>query len=57
MEALKVISTSWPIAIMFIAFLAAAVGFYIIRSIRQTAQEDRAVRASTAVVVKQREDY
>lgn len=56
MEALRIVSVSWPIAIMFIAVVAASVALYIIRWMKKADLDDKALRASQAVTVRQSRD-
>jgi hypothetical protein len=59
MEALKIVSESWPFAIMFIAACVALVAFYITRQIEKSAERDRSYRAESArnvTTVKRYED-
>ena len=44
--------TSWPFAVMFIATIAALVLLYLIRWFKQSDEQDKAYRASSAVVVR-----
>lgn len=56
-EVLKIVSQSWPIAIMFLGAAAASVIFYLIRWFKKSDQDDKALRASQALVVRShRED-
>lgn len=57
MEVLSIISTSWPIAAMFIAWCAAWLVFYVISWRKQSEAEDKAWRASQATNVPARRDY
>ena len=56
MEALKIIAASWPIAIMVLGSMIASVVLYIVRCIKQTAREDKASRATQAMVVHNRDN-
>lgn len=56
MEALKIISESWPLAVMFIATCGAGVLFYLIRWRKQADLDDKAYRATQAVAVQQHRD-
>lgn len=56
MEALRIVSVSWPLAVMFIAVVAASVAFYVIRWMKKSDLDDKALRASQAVTVRQRDD-
>lgn len=52
MEVLRIVSASWPIAVMFIALCVASVVFYVIQWFKRSDQEDKALRASQALVVR-----
>lgn len=56
MEALRIVSVSWPLAVMFIAVVVASVAFYVIRWMKKSDLDDKALRASQAVTVRQRDD-
>lgn len=56
MEALRIVSVSWPLAVMFIAVVAASVAFYVIRWMKKSDLDDKALRASQAVTVRQKGD-
>lgn len=51
-EVLSIIAGSWPIAIMFLGIIAGSLVLYVIRWFRQSDREDKAYRASQAVVVR-----
>jgi hypothetical protein len=53
---LEIIASSWPIAIMFIASMAACIAFYLIRWFKKADQDDKAYRASQAIVVRRSDD-
>jgi hypothetical protein len=55
-EYFKILSGSWPLAVMFIALLGACVALYIIHWFKKSDEEDKAIRASKAVVVCDRGD-
>ena len=58
MEVLRIVSSSWPLAVMFIAICVACVVLYVINWFKRSDMEDKAIRASQALVVpKQRTDY
>lgn len=58
MEILQIIAQSWPLAVCFIALCAACLAFYVINWFKRSDIEDKALRASQAVVVrKQESDY
>lgn len=57
MEVLSIVAASWPLAVMFIAACAASVLLYLIRWFKKADEQDKALRASQAVTVRQREDY
>jgi predicted membrane-bound mannosyltransferase len=57
MEVLRIISESWPLAIMFIAVCVAGVILYLINWFKRSDLEDKAIRASQALVVRSREDH
>ena len=48
MEYLRIVSDSWPIAIMFIALLAAGLVLYLINWFKRMDREDKAIRAAQA---------
>lgn len=48
MEALRIISASWPFAVMFVGFCTAIILIVLIRSWRASDREDREFRANTA---------
>lgn len=56
MEALKVVAASWPIAMVLIAAMVGGVALYLIRWFKQSDLEDKALRASQAVVVRRHSD-
>lgn len=49
---LQIIAGSWPIAVMFIATLAALIGLRALRMAEKARQENLAYRASQAVAVR-----
>lgn len=53
-EVLGIIASSWPIAIMVLGAMIASVVIYLIRWFKQADHEDKALRASQAVVVRER---
>ena len=55
MRALEIISNSWPIAVMFIGFCAACVGFYITRNVRKNAEDKRISYAAQAKDISRRD--
>lgn len=55
-QVLSIIAGSWPIAIMFIATIAGGVVLYLIRWFKKADEEDKAYRASQAIVVRQHDD-
>ncbi len=57
MEILQIVATSWPLAVMFIAFCLACLAFYVINWWKRSDAEDKALRASQALTVNQRKDY
>lgn len=48
MEALRIFSTSWPLAVMFIVCVAGIVVLLVIRQFRRWDAEDKELRASSA---------
>lgn len=52
-EVLKIIADSWPITFMFLGVIAGGIILYLIRWFKQADREDKAYRASQAVVVRQ----
>jgi heme/copper-type cytochrome/quinol oxidase subunit 2 len=52
MEILQIIASSWPIAVMFIALCVAGVVLYVIQWFKRADREDKAYRASQALVVR-----
>ena len=50
MEVLRIISESWPLAVMFIAICVAGVVLYVINWFKRSDMEDKAIRASQAQV-------
>lgn len=48
MQVLAIIASSWPLAVMFIALLAASLALYIIRWVKVADREDKAYRAAQA---------
>lgn len=52
LEMLKVIASSYPIAIMFIALCAASVLLYLINWFKKADADDKSLRASQAVTVR-----
>ena len=58
LEYFTVFANSIPIAVMFIAFMAACVFIYLIHWLKKSEEADKAIRANQAVVVRdRREDY
>lgn len=57
MQALEIISKSWPLAIMFAALIVGAIAFRLISAFRQSDKENIAYRASQARDVTTRRDY
>jgi hypothetical protein len=55
MQVLQIISTSWPIAMMFLGTIVGGIVIYLIRWFKQADREDKAYRASQALVVRERE--
>ena len=49
---LQIIAGSWPIAVMFIATLAALLALKVMRIAERNREEDRAYRASQALTVR-----
>lgn len=49
--------TSWPFAAMFVATLAAALVLYTLHWRKKSDEQDKAYRASNAVVTQRRENY
>jgi hypothetical protein len=56
LEALGIVAGSWPIAVMFLGLIIGGVVLYLIRWFKQADKEDKAYRASQAVVVRPRDD-
>lgn len=54
-EVLQIIASSWPIAAMVLGAIAASIALYIIRWFKQSDREDKAYRASQALVVRDRD--
>lgn len=48
MEALGIIAGSWPLTVMFIAFVGGITLLYLIRNWRKAKEEDRVYRAALA---------
>lgn len=48
MEILRIVSGSWPIAVMFIALCVAGVVLYVIQWFKRADREDKAYRAAQA---------
>ena len=57
MELLRIVATSWPITIMFIALCASGLVLYVVNWFKRSDMEDKAIRASQALVVRPRDDY
>lgn len=55
MEILRIVSSSWPLAVMFIALCIAGLAFYVINWFKRSDRDDKALRASQALVVRQRD--
>lgn len=55
-EVLKIVAGSWPIALMMISAMIGGIVLYLIRWFKQSDIEDKAYRASQAVVVRHREN-
>ena len=53
MEFLRIVAASWPIAVMFIAICVSGIVLYVIKQSERWRREDKAYRASQAVVVRQ----
>lgn len=53
---LEIVATSWPIAVVLIAAMAASIALYVVRWFKQSDIEDKAYRSKQAVVVR-KEDY
>lgn len=56
MEILRIVSSSWPIAVMFIALCVACFAFYVINWFKRSDRDDKALRASQALVVRQHDN-
>lgn len=56
MEVLRIISASWPLAVMFIAVCVAGVVLYVINWFKRSDLEDKALRASNARAVQRMHD-
>ncbi len=52
LEYFRIFANSAPIAVMFVAFMIACVAIYIIRWFKKSEEQDKAYRASQAVVVR-----
>jgi hypothetical protein len=52
MEVLRIISASWPLAVMFIALCLAGVVLYIVNWFKRSDLDDKALRASQARAVQ-----
>ena len=48
MEVLRIVASSWPIAVMFIALCVAGIVLYVIHEIKRADREDKAYRAAQA---------
>jgi uncharacterized membrane-anchored protein len=55
-EVLRVVAGSWPLAVMFLGAVAGGIALYIVRWFKQANREDKAYRATQAVVVRQHEE-
>lgn len=53
-EVLSIVAQSWPIAIMFLGATVGGIALYVIRWWKKSDQEDKAYRASQALVVRER---
>ena len=51
MEVLRIVSGSWPLAVMFIALCVASVVLYIIQWFKRSDRDDKALRAAQATAV------
>ena len=56
LEFFRIFADSWPIAVMFVAFMGGAVLLYLIRWMRASDEQDKAYRATQAVTVRERRD-
>jgi uncharacterized membrane-anchored protein len=56
-EYFRILATSWPLAVMFIAVIAGGIALYVIRWFKKSDQEDKAYRSQQALVVRERRDY
>lgn len=55
-EVLKIIAGSWPIAIMVLGAMGGFIALYILHWRKQLDLEDKAYRASQAVVIRNRDN-
>lgn len=51
-ETLKIIASSWPIAVMVVSAMAGGLALYIVNWRKQSEAEDKAYRSSQAVSVR-----
>lgn len=56
LEYFRIFAESVPIAIMFIAFMVGCVAIYLIHWLKKSEEQDKAIRANQAVVVRERRD-
>lgn len=56
LEYFQILANSWPLTIMFVAAVVGSLLFYLIRWCKTSDHEDKAYRASQAVVVRNRGD-
>lgn len=53
---LEIIASSWPIAVIIISAMIGSVALYIINWFKKSDSENKALRASQAVMIRNREN-